>query len=474
MTPTRRGLALAVLAASALSFSLLQTIVAPALPAMQREFGTSASTATWILTAYVLSACVATPIVGRLGDMFGKNRMLLFVLSLLACGTLVAALATSIEMMIIARAIQGVGGAVFPLSIGIVRDEFPRDRVAGAIGLISATFGIGAAFALVLGGLIVDHLGFAAMFWLCLVLIVVAAVAAWFCVSESQAGPRTPIDWWGAALLGGGLSCGLLAVSQGNVWGWTSAPTLALLAGSVTLLAAWRGFELRVAAPMVDMRMLRLRGVWAANLAGILVGFGMYGSFVLVPQLAQLPKATGYGFGASVTQSGLYVLPTAVMILVAGVMMGWISLRFSARASVILGNGLIAAAFVQLTFWHSSEWHLYLSSVIIGVGIGLTFAAMTTVIVQAVAQAQTGIATGMNSIARMAGGALGAQVTASLLSAHTDLTDTPAESGFVLGFLACAVALTIAAGVATLIPRRLVEMVVPPGHRRLGEVAVNA
>ena len=191
---------LAVLAVAALAYALLQTMVAPALPEIQHELGASPSTVTWVLTVYLLSASVTTPILGRLGDMFGKEHMLLAVLGLFALGSLIAALSSSLGLLVAGRAVQGAGGAVFPLAFGIIRDEFPRDRVATGIGLISATFGIGGGAGLVLSGLIVDHLSYRWIFWFGLVVVVIAMVATRLFVPESPVKSPARIDFAGAAL----------------------------------------------------------------------------------------------------------------------------------------------------------------------------------------------------------------------------------------------------------------------------------
>lgn len=463
------GLTLVVLAVAGLSFALLQTMVAPALPAIQREYGASTTAVTWVLTVYLLTASIATPVLGRLGDMFGKERLLVIVLAVLGAGTLIAALSSSLEMLIAGRAVQGAGGAIFPLAFGIIRDEFPRERVGAGIGLISATFGIGGGAGLVLAGVIVDHLDYTWIFWLSLVVILAAIVATRLFVPESPVKTPARIDWAGAALLAAGLGAGLLAVSEGNHWGWGSPAVLGLLAVSAILLVAWGRFERRVAQPLVDMRMMRLRGVWTTNVTAGMVGFGMFGSFLLVPQLVQLPAAAGFGFGATVTQAGLFLLPSSAAMLFAGPLAGQLGARFGSRTPVLIGIALIAAGFVQLALLHDEHWHIYLNSVITGAGIGLSFAAMATLIVEAVPQSQTGVATGMNTIMRSVGGALGAQISASIVGAQLGASGLPTESGFVIAFLVSAAALGLAFAAALLIPRRAAEPVLPHGHERLGE-----
>jgi EmrB/QacA subfamily drug resistance transporter len=462
------GVTLAVLAVAGLSFALLQTMVAPALPAIQREFGASTTAVTWVLTVYLLTASIFTPILGRLGDMFGKERLLVIVLLVLAAGTLISALSSSLGVLIAGRAVQGAGGAIFPLAFGIIRDEFPRERVGTAIGLISATFGIGGGAGLVLSGLIVDHFDYTWIFWLSLVVILGAVVATHLFVPESPVKTPARIDWGGAALMSAGLTAILLAVSEGNGWGWGSWRVLGLLAGGAVVLVVWGFYELRVPDPLVDMRVMRLRGVWTTNVTALMVGFGMFGSFLLVPQLVQLPESTGFGFGASVTEAGLFLLPSSIVMLVAGPGAGWLGMRFGPRLPLLIGVATTAAAFLVLAVAHTEPWHVYVSSLLLGAGIGLAFASMATLIVDAVPQTMTGVATGMNTIMRSVGGALGAQIAASVVGAHLSASGLPEESGFVAAFVLSAAVLLLAFAAALLIPRRAVEPIIPDGAHRLG------
>jgi EmrB/QacA subfamily drug resistance transporter len=462
------GLTLAVLAVAGLSFALLQTMVAPALPAIQAEYDASTPAVTWVLTIYLLTASIFTPVLGRLGDMFGKERLLVIVLLVLGAGTLIAALSTSLLMLIVGRAVQGAGGAIFPLAFGIIRDEFPRERVGSGIGLISATFGIGGGAGLVLSGVIVDHLDYTWIFWLSLLVIAGAVVATHFFVPESPIKTPARIDWGGAALMSLGLTAVLLAVSEGNSWGWGSTRVIGLVAAGAVVLVLWTRYELRVPQPLVDMRMMRMRGVWTTNVTALMVGFGMFGSFLLVPQLVEMPESAGFGFGASVTEAGLYLLPSAAVMLVAGPMAGWLGNRLGSRTPLLIGIALVAIAFLQLAVLHDQPWHVLLNSVLTGAGIGLAFASMATLIVEAVPQSQTGVATGMNTIMRSIGGALGAQIAASIVGAHAD------ETHFVAAFLVSAAGLVLAFLAALVIPRPPTRHIVPSGAHRLGEPMATA
>jgi EmrB/QacA subfamily drug resistance transporter len=446
---------LGVLSLAALAYALLQTMVAPALPEIQHELGASPSTVTWVLTVYLLSASVTTPILGRLGDIFGKERTLVAVLMLFALGSLIAALSDSLGLLVAGRAVQGAGGAVFPLAFGIIRDEFPRDRVATGIGLISATFGIGGGAGLVLSGLIVDHLSYRWIFWFGLVVVVIATVATHLFVPESPVKTPARIDFGGAALLSAGLTCLLLGVSEGNRWGWGSPAILGLFGAAIVILVFWVAYEQRVPEPLVDIDLLRLRGVWTTNLTAFLIGFGMFGSFILVPQFVQAPESTAYGFGVGVTGAGLFMLPSAVVMLAAGPLAGMLAGRVGSKVPLMIGTASAAASFAVLSVAHSEEWQIVFAVFLLGFGIGMSFASMANLIVEAVPQHQTGEATGMNTIMRTIGGAFGAQIAAAIIADHIVAgSDYPTEAGFTDAFVMGAVALVLALAAGALIPGR--------------------
>jgi EmrB/QacA subfamily drug resistance transporter len=442
----------ALLAMAAVAFALLQSLVAPALLTIQHDLSTSTTGAAWILTAYLLSASVVTPIAGRLGDMFGKKRLLVAVLAVLALGTALAALASSIGLMIVARVIQGAGGAVFPLSFGIIRDEFPRERIPHGIALISAIMGIGGGLGIVLSGPIVQHFSYHWLFWFPLLPVVAALVGVLVYVPESPI--RTPgrIDPTGAVLLSGWLVALLVPVSEGASWGWTSARTLGLFALAAVLAAAWVRVESRSKAPLVDMQMMRHRPVWTTNLAALVFGFGMFASFVLVPQFVELPESTGFGFGASVTEAGIFMIPATLGMLIAGPLSGRLSSTVGSRVPLLLGALISSLAFVILAFAHSSSWQIYVAMLVMGIGIGFAFASMANLIVESVPAEQTGIATGMNTIVRSIGGAIGSQVAAGIITATVAAGGLPSERGFTIAFAVAAAALALGFLVALRIP----------------------
>jgi EmrB/QacA subfamily drug resistance transporter len=442
----------AVLAAGVIAFALLQSLVTPVLPTIEAALHTNQSDVTWVLTGYLLSASIFTPILGRLGDMTGKKRMFVLALGALAAGCLLAALATSLATMIVARVIQGIGGGVLPLAFGIIRDEFPRDRVAGAVGAISALIAVGAGVGLVVAGPIVDLLSYHWLFWAPLVVLVAAAVAAQLLVPESPV--RTPgsINWPAALLLSGWLVALLLSVSQAPSWGWGSPEVLGLLAAAAVLAALWVLVESRSAQPLIDMGMMRLRAVWATNLGALLFGVSMYAAFAFLPQFLQTPSAAGYGFGASITESGLLLLPQTAASFVLGLVSGRLAQRIGSKKVLVVGAFVAALGDLAFVLAHGSRTAVSLGSIVMGAGFGLAFAAMSNLIVAAVPPAQTGVASGMNANIRTIGGAVGAAVMASVVTAGAAPGGLPPESGYSNGFLMLTGALVCSGLAALLIP----------------------
>ncbi|HTN25721.1 MAG TPA: MFS transporter [Solirubrobacteraceae bacterium] len=447
------GLTFAALALAAATFAVLQSLVAPALPEIQRDLHASATSVTWVLTAYLLSASVLTPIVGRLGDMFGKERTLICSLGMLGAGTLLAALATDVNVLIVARVIQGGGGAIFPLAFGIIRDEFPRERVATGIALISSILGIGAGAGIVLAGPIVDALSYHWLFWFPFFLVVIAMVGTVFFVPESPIKAPGRVNWAGAALLSAWLVCLLVGISEGSSWGWGDARILGLIGASAVLLALWIRNEQRAAEPLVDMTMMRIRGVWTVNAAAFLVGAGMYSSFVLIPLFTATKSSAGYGFGASVTQSGLFLLPSTVMLLLVSPLAGRMANRVGSRVPLVIGSAATCLAFVFLAFEHGARWDFYVGSALLGIGIALAFASLANLIVEAVRPDQTGVATGMNTVMRTLGGSVGSQIGASVIAATVVGSALPTEHGFTVAFLVAGAACALATLASLAVPR---------------------
>jgi EmrB/QacA subfamily drug resistance transporter len=451
---------LATLVFAGVAFALQQTMVVPALPVLQREFDTSAAWAAWLLTGFLLSASVSTPLLGKLGDQYGKERMLVISLSIFLAGSIGAIFAWHIGVLIAFRIVQGCGAAVFPLAFAIIKDEFPPEKVGTAIGTVSAVFGIGGGLGLALSGVLIDHLGWRWLFIVGAAGVAAAVVLVVLFVPESPIKTPSRLDVPGALLLSVGLLALLVALTEGENWGWTSGRTLGLVAVAMLALVAWVVFELRVPEPMVDMRMMTRRPVLFANLTGLIAGFALFGSFILVPSLLQLPRGlpadlaqlADYGFNASATQTGLYLLPAALTGFVTGPLSGVLASRWGAKWPLAIGMGLGAAGLAILAMWHEEPWQIVLGMLVLGGGLPMTFASMANIIVNSVRPTETGVATGMNTVMRTVGGVIGGQAGAAILTAKTvGDTPVPAESAFTTAFWISAVASALAVGVALLI-----------------------
>ncbi|MEO3743491.1 MFS transporter [Plantactinospora sp. B5E13] len=468
---TSPRLTFAVLAAGAGFFAMLQSLISPVLPTIQHNLHTSQNTVTWVLTAYLLSAAVFTPILGRVGDMVGKKRMLVVAMAALAVGCLLAALAPTIGVLIIARVVQGIGGAVFPLSYGIIRDEFPAARMSSAIGAMSAIIAAGGGVGVVMAGPIVAALDYHWLFWIPMIVVAATALTAALLVPESRVRAPGRINWGGSVLLSGWLVALLLGVSKAPAWGWSSGRVLGLLLLAVVLAVAWLVAENRAANPLIDLRMMRLPAVWTTNLVALLFGAAMFAIYAFLPQFVQTPSGAGYGFGASISEAGLLMLPMLVAMFVAGIVGGRLEPRFTARAQLISGAALGTVSGAMLVFAHDTRWQIGVAAAVFGLGIGLAFASMTNLIVRSVPAGQTGVATGMNANIRTIGGAIGAAVMSGVITAHPLPNGLPRETGFTHGFatlavlslaaVLAAVAVPTARRTARRTPRPAVEELVP-------------
>lgn len=464
----RRSLTFAVLAVSVSSFALLQSLIVPVLPTIADELDTDQATVTWVLTAYLLSASIATPLLGRIGDVVGKTRMLVITLSALAIGSLMAALAPSIGWLIVARIVQGAGGGVLPLSFGIVRDEF-GDRMTGVLSVLASLTAVGFGFGIVIAGPIVDVFGYTGLFWLPMIATALAAVATLLLIPPSPLRTPSRLPLLPAVLLAVWLIALLLALSEGNTWGWTSPRILGLLAAAAAGIAGWVWIESRVPVPMIDMQMMRSRGVWTTNAVSLCVGFGMFAAFGFLPQFLQTPEEAGYGFGATISESGWLLLPSAAASFFVGFLTATLVRSFGARNVIVTGALTMAVAFSSIALWHDSTWQLYLATTLQGIGSGLVFSSLAGVVIASVPAHQTGVASGMNANIRTIGGSVGAAVMAGVVTAHHGPLGYPSEGGYTAGFALLALAMLAAAAVASRIP----ETHRQPTHSRL-EDAGNA
>ena len=436
-------------------------MVFPALGTFKEEFGQSTAWTTWILTGFLVSAAVLTPILGRLGDQFGKERLLLISLGLFVAGCLGAAFAWNLWSLIAFRVISGAGGALFPLSFAIIRDEFPAEKIKVAIGVLSSVWGVGGGFGIVLSGVIVDNFSWRLLFLLGSIPVALSLVLIERYVPESPIRSPSKVDVPGALLLSGGLLSLMVALTEGERWGWGSPPLLAVVALAVASFLVWGIVESRTRSPMVDLRMLAHRPILLTNIATLISGFALFSCFVLIPAFVVIDPDNGYGFGASATKAGLYLLPSSLAMLVAGPLAGTIGRRYGSKWALTGGMLVVSVSALLFAVAHSDPVPVLLASALLGLGVGAAFAAMAGLVADNVDAREMGVAGGMNTVVRMIGAVVGGQVGAALLTARTiGGSSTPAESAFTLTFALSAVTALVAAAVA-------VSISTTPVRRRL-------
>lgn len=451
--------ALTALGVSIGSFASLQSLLVPVLPLMQQELATDAAGITWALTTWLIVAAVATPLLGRAGDLYGKRRMFVLALGAVAVGSVVAAIAPNLGVLLLGRALQGVGGALFPLGFGLVRDVLPASRVAGGIGILSALLAVGSGIGTVIAGPLASAIGWRGLFLLPLAGVTIGAVLVLRGLPAADRAVAGRINVSSAILLSAWLVALLLPLSTGSTWGWGSPLVIGLFGAAAVLLAAWIVIELRAREPLVDIRMMRLPGVWNANVAAILVGAAMFGMWAFFARFVQEPVSAGYGLGGTVTTAGLVMLPMLVLMALAGFFSGPLTRILSLRAQLVAGTGLIAVGTAAVALLHNSLAVLTVEAAVLGLGLGVTFAALTNIVIGSVPAHQTGVAGGMNTNLRTIGAAVGtALATAIITGSAAAPGGAPTEEGYVTGFLMLA-ALAAGATVVALAarPRREAE-----------------
>ena len=447
--------------------ALQQTLVVPLLPDFPRILDTTPDNASWLVTATLLTGAVATPIVSRLADMVGKRRMMVLSMLAMVAGSVVAALGPSFTLVLTGRALQGFGAALIPVGISIMRDELPREKVAGAVALMSATLGIGGAIGLPASGLIYEHLGWHAIFWSSAAVGAVLIVAVVAIVPESTIRTRGRFDHIGAVLLSLALTSLLLALSKGGTWGWTSEWTLGLFLVAAVVLVVWVPFELRVSQPLVDVRTSASRPVLLTNIASVLLGFSMFGNLLTTTQQLQLPSSSGYGFGATVVTAGLYMVPGGLAMVLLAPVSARITRRYGAKVTLIVGCGAMASGYVTRVFLTAAVWQVILGSTVTSSGTAIAYAAMPTLIMRAVPITETASANGLNTLLRSVGTSSASAAVGVILSSVTmevDGVTLPSLEAFQDVFWIAAVTALVAAAFAVALPSpRRAPVDVAPG-----------
>ncbi|KAA1418325.1 MFS transporter [Mumia zhuanghuii] len=457
----------AVLAFAGIVVALMQSLVIPIVPELPTLLHADAADTAWAITATLLASAVAVPIVGRLGDMFGKRKMLILSLVVLVAGSVLGALADTLAVLIVARALQGLASGVIPLGISIMRDELPPEKLGSAVALMSASLGIGGALGLPAAALIADNFSWHVLFWTSAVAGVVALVGVLTLVPAADLKSGGRFDAVGAVGLSVGLFSMLLAISKGGTWGWASGRTLGFAALALVALVLWAVWELRTTDPLVDLRTTVRRQVLLTNLASIMLGFAMFGLSLVVPQIIQVPEATGYGFGGSMLEVGLVMAPSGIVMMLIAPVSAKVSRLYGPKVSLMAGALVVGLGYLFTVFFMSEVWHFVAAAVITGVGVGMAYGAMPALIMSAVPVTETAAANALNTLMRSIGTSVSSAVAGVVLAQMTlDLGGhvVPSEDGLRLVLALGALAAFVAFAIAAFLPRRQAGEMLPAVH----------
>jgi MFS family permease len=451
----RPNVVVPVLAMGGVVVSLMQTLVIPLLPVLPKLLNASAADTSWVITSTLLAGAVATPVVGRLGDMYGKRRMLLFSVGLLIAGSVIAGLSSTVVPMVVGRALQGAAAAVIPLGISIMRDELPTERLGSATAVMSASLGVGGALGLPAAALLAENTDWHVLFWTSAGLGVVVFALVLFFVPESSVRTGGRFDMVGALGLSVALVCLLLAISKGA--DWSAGLTFTLFGVAALVLLVWGWFELRVRQPLVDLRTTARRQVLLTNLTSIVFAFAMFAMSLVLPQILQLPTATGYGLGQSMLATGLVLVPSGLVMMATAPVSARISRLYGPKVTLMIGAVVVAVAYGLGVVLMSAVWQLVLISALIGAGIGLAYGAMPALIMAAVPVSETAAANSLNTLMRSIGTSVSSAVAGAIL-AHLTIpfgpAEVPSQTGFQLIMGLGSITAIAALAIAAFIPAR--------------------
>ncbi|MEV0331920.1 MFS transporter [Nocardia sp. NPDC050717] len=451
---------IAVLSTVGVVVSLMQTLVIPIIPSLPTLLNTSASNASWVVTATLLAGAVSTPIAGKLGDMFGKRLVLVANLGFMIAGSVICASFSSLLPEIVGRSLQGAAVGAIPLGISIMRDELPAGKVGGAMAVMSATLGVGGAVGMPFAAVIAQNADWHMLFWTAAGLGVVCAVLVFVFVPESPVRTPSRFDFGGALGLSIALLTLLIGITKGADWGWGSPSILGLFAASLVSFLLWGFYELRQSAPLVDLRVSARPRVLFTNMASIAVGFALYGMSLTFPQLLMAPKETGYGFGLSMVVAGLAMAPGGLVMMLLSPVSARLSAAKGPKLTLALGSAVIGLGYLFAVVLMDSVWQIVVAGIIVAGGVGLAYAAMPALIMGAVPITETAAANGLNSLMRSVGTSTSAAVMGVVLAHMTMQLGShtlPSREGFHTAFYIAIAGAVVAIALTLCIPARKAE-----------------
>ena len=437
--------------------ALTQTLVIPIQSELPRLLGSTAVNTAWVVTVTLLAGAVAMPVAGRVADLIGKRRVLLVSVGILVAGSVICALSSALLPMLVGRAMQGLAMGFIPVGISLIREIVPPSMAGSSTAAMSATLGVGGAIGLPLSAWIVEKGNWHLLFWVSAAAAVVVLVLMAAFVPHVHDEESGRFDVPGMIGLAVGLIAFLVGISKATTWGWGDPRTLGAIAFGFAVLLAWAFFELRQAEPLVDLRASARMPVLMTNVAAVAIGFGMMAQSIVVPQLLELPSATGYGLGQSVLAAGLWMAPAGLMMMVFAPVSGRMISTLGARITLAVGATVLAAGYAVGFFLMGAPWQLLVASVVASAGVGIGYAAMPTLILDNVPPREAGAAVGLNALSRSVGTTLAAAIMGTVLTSKTVQMGgfaLPTQDAFKICFVVGALAALLGAVLALGVPRQ--------------------
>jgi MFS family permease len=431
MSPAARTRALpAVLIFVVAVTAIISSLGAPLIPSISVDLGVSLSAAQWSLTSTLLIGVISSPVMGRLGDGPRRRETIVGGLAVVTVGSVIAALAGSLPLLVAGRAMQGIGLGLLPLAMATAREELGAERSVSVIAVLSVTGATGIGLGYPLSGLLAE-IDLSAAFWFGALVAAVGLVVAFFFIPSTKGKPQAAVDLPGALLLTAGLAALLIAIAEGSSWGWGSSATVILFGAAIVLLFVWAVQQLRVGEPLVDLRIARDRRVLTGYVCVAVLGMAMYMYLSAVSEYVQTPKSTGYGFGASVVVAGLCLVPFSVTSLVGSRALSFSARLVGTRSVLPVGSLLVAAGGLIFALLDDHLWGSFAMMAVFGLGAGITFGAIAGMIVRSVPATQTGSAMGFYQVVRYIGFSIGSALTAAVLASETPAAaQFPRQAGF--------------------------------------------
>ena len=465
--PPSEVTAVVVVAVAGLMVSLNQSVLVPVLPQVRKDIGSSTTSTEWLLTSTLLAAAIAVPIVGRLGDLYGKRLMLMVCAGFLTTGSLICALSHSLVPLVIGRAVTGLALATISLGVSLINVTLPPRRASTGVALVSAMLGIGGAFGLPLAGLIGEHADYHLLFWIGVVGGCVSLIGSSLFLAESGQRPPGRFDFPGAVVFALFLVCLLLPLSEAATWGWGAPRTLGLLAAAAVLLAVFILMERKRWSPLVDLTVNARPTLLLTNAASVCVGFALFASLIGTASYVEAPVASGYGFGASIVIGGLCLLPSGLAMLALSPVSAMVTRRFGPKVTLCIGALGVSAGFVIRIVLAGHLWEIVLGTMVTGAGTGVAYASMPALIALGAPRAELAAANGLNALSRLIGSSTASAIGGTILASSVIVVGgvaLPSLTAYQILFALCAGAALAAAGIALIVPY-------PPGFSP-GKIAV--